>query len=78
MGTGSNITSISTFYRTMLSYVFVQMASLTSKIGSLFIVAILHLHIIHALLPLQISALIDKRKSGGGGDGGGKKARYDD
>ena len=27
---------------------------------------------------LQISALIDKRKSGGGGDGGGKKARYDD
>ena len=50
------------------------MASLTSKIGSLFIVAIL---IIHAL-PLQISALIDKRKSGGGGDGGGKKARYDD
>ena len=27
---------------------------------------------------LQISALIDKRKTGGGGDGGGKKARYDD
>ena len=75
MGTGSNITSTSTFNRTMLSYVFVQMASLISKIGSLFIVAILR--IIHAL-PLQISALIDKRKSGGGGDGGGKKARYDD
>ena len=61
----------------MLSYVFGQMAFLTSKIGSLIIVAIFHLHIIHAL-PLQISALIDKRKSGGGGDGGGKKARYDD
>ena len=32
----------------------------------------------HAFPHLQISALIDKRKTGGGGDGGGKKARYDD
>ena len=42
----------------------------TSCVGSFLAFSIPHL--------LQISALIDKRKSGGGGDGGGKKARYDD
>ena len=65
----------------------INLALLCHPYISMFLIIVLFHWIKYVLLLLsqcpimslsQISALIDKRKSGGGGDGGSKKARYDD